>query len=78
VVSKVTRTLKQETHYDGWFKFTINGKSYRLKRNIVIRLQGILFIVVGIIYHKVDADAVTIFMWLLGITMLFGKIGSEC
>lgn len=59
-------------------RFTINGKSYRLKRNIVIRLQGILFIIVGIICHMADADAVTIFMWLLGITMLFGKIDSEC
>ena len=59
-------------------RFTINGKSYRLKRNIVIRLQGVLFIIAGIICHMADADAVTIFMWLLGITMLFGKIDREC
>lgn len=59
-------------------RFTINEKSYRLKRNIVIRLQGILLIIAGIICHMADADAVTIFMWLLGITMLFGKIDSEC
>lgn len=59
-------------------RFTINGKSYRLKRNIAIRLQGVLFIIAGIICHMADADAVTIFMWLLGITMLFGKIDSEC
>lgn len=59
-------------------RFTISGKSYRLKRNIVIRLQGILFIIAGIICHMAGADAVTIFMWLLGITMLFGKIDSEC
>lgn len=58
-------------------RFTVNGKSYRLKRNIVIRLQGILFIIAGIICHMADADAVTIFMWLLGITMLFGKIDSK-
>lgn len=59
-------------------RFTINGKSYRLKRNIVIRLQGILLIIAGIMCHIADADAVTIFMWLLGITMMFGKIDSEC
>lgn len=59
-------------------RFTINGKSYRLKRNIVIRLQGILLIIAGIVCHMANADAVTIFMWLLGITMLFGKIDSEC
>jgi uncharacterized membrane protein HdeD (DUF308 family) len=59
-------------------RFIINGKSYRLKRNIVIRLQGVLFIIAGIICHMADADAVTIFMWLLGITMLFGKIDREC
>lgn len=59
-------------------RFTIDGKTYRLKRNIVIRLQGILFIIAGIICHMADADAVTIFMWLLGITMLFGKIDSKC
>ena len=58
-------------------RFTVNGKSYRLKRNIVIRLQGLLFVIVGIICHMADADAVTIFMWLLGITMLFGKIDSK-
>ena len=59
-------------------RFIINGKSYRLKRNIVIRLQGVLFIIAGIICHMADADAVTIFMWLLGITMLFGKIDRQC
>lgn len=58
-------------------RFIINGKSYRLKRNIVIRLQGVLFIIAGIICHMADVDAVTIFMWLLGITMLFGKIDSK-
>lgn len=58
-------------------RLVINGKSYRLKRNIVIRLQGVLFIIAGIICHTADADAVTIFMWLLGITMLFGKIDSK-
>lgn len=58
-------------------RLVINGKSYRLKRNIVIRLQGVLFIIVGIICHMADADAVTIFMWILGITMLFGKIDSK-
>jgi uncharacterized membrane protein HdeD (DUF308 family) len=58
-------------------RFIINGKSYRLKRNIVIRLQGVLFIIAGIICHMADADAVTIFMWLLGITMLFGKNDSK-
>jgi uncharacterized membrane protein HdeD (DUF308 family) len=59
-------------------RLVINGKSYHLKRNIVIRLQGVLFIIIGIICHMADADAVTIFMWLLGITMLFGKIDREC
>lgn len=58
-------------------RFNINGKSYRLKRNIMMRLQGVLFIIAGIICHIADADAVTIFMWLLGITMLFGKIDSK-
>jgi len=58
-------------------RFNINGKSYRLKRNIMTRLQGVLFIIAGIICHIADADAVTIFMWLLGITMLFGKIDSK-
>ena len=58
-------------------RFNINGILYRLKRNIMTRLQGVLFIIAGIICHIADADAVTIFMWLLGITMLFGKIDSK-
>lgn len=59
-------------------RLIINGKSYRLKENIKIRIQGIELLVLGFLCYKTDADGAAVFMWLLGVLMLFGKIDSEC
>lgn len=56
----------------------IDGKTYRLKDSVKIRLQGITLLVLGMLCHKVNADGAAVFMWLLGVTMLFGKIDSKC
>lgn len=56
----------------------INGKTYRLKENIKIRLQGIALLMLGILCHKASADGAAVLMWLIGTVMLFGKINSEC
>ena len=58
-------------------RLIINGKSYRLKENIKIRLQGIALLALGMLCHKVNTDGAAVFMWLLGVTMLFGKIDSK-
>lgn len=56
----------------------IDGKTYRLKDSVKIRLQGIALLALGMLCHKVNADGAAVFMWLLGATMLFGKIDSNC
>jgi len=55
----------------------IDGKTYRLKDGVKIRLQGIALLTLGMLCHKVNADGAAVFMWLLGVTMLFGKIDSK-
>lgn len=59
-------------------RFIINGKVYRLKKNVEMRLQGIALLALGFLCYKVDADGASVFMWLLGVLMLFGKIDSNC
>lgn len=54
-------------------RFIINGKSYRLKENITIRLRGIALLMLGILCHKANADGATVLMWLIGAAMLSGK-----
>lgn len=58
-------------------RLIINGKSYRLKENIKMRLQGIVLLMLGILCHKASADGAAVFMWLIGAVMLFGKIDSK-
>lgn len=59
-------------------RLIINGKIYRLRENIIIRMQSIALLMLGILCHKASADGAAVFMWLLGVVMLFGKIDSEC
>lgn len=59
-------------------RFIINGKKYKLRENVKIRIQGIELLVLGFLCYKTDADGAAVFMWLLGVLMLFGKIDSEC
>ena len=56
----------------------IDGKTYRLKDSVKIRLQGIALLMLGVVCHKASADGAAVLMWLLGAVMLFGKIDSEC
>lgn len=59
-------------------RLIINGKIYRLKDSVKIRLQGIALLMLGVVCHKASADGAAVLMWLLGAVMLFGKIDSEC
>ena len=56
----------------------IDGKTYRLKDSVKMRLQGIALLMLGVVCHKASADGAAALMWLLGAVMLFGKIDSEC
>lgn len=58
-------------------RLIINGKSYRLKENIKIRLQGIALLMLGVLCHKVNADGAAVFMWILGVLMMIGTTDSK-
>lgn len=59
-------------------RLIINGKFYRLKENITMRLQGIALLMLGVLCHKASADGAAVLMWLIAEVMLFGKIDSNC
>lgn len=59
-------------------RLIIDGKIYRLKDSVKIRLQGIALLMLGVLCHKVNADGAAVLMWLIAAVMLFGKIDSEC
>ena len=58
-------------------RFIINGKKYRLRENVKIRIQGIELLVLGFLCYKTDADGAAVFMWFLGTLMTFGTIDSK-
>lgn len=59
-------------------RITIKGKRYRLKENIVLRLQGIALVLLGIACHSVNADGMALFMWFYGVLMLMPDLGKIC
>lgn len=59
-------------------RLIVDGKSYRLKESIKMRLQGIALLMLGILCHQASADGAAVLMWLIGAVMLFGKIDIEC
>lgn len=52
-------------------RFIINGKSYKLRENIVIRLQGIALAIVAALCFIADVDTAGIFFAGLAVIMLF-------
>lgn len=58
-------------------RFIINGKKYRLRENVKIRIQGIALLVLGFLCCKTDADGAAVFMWILGTLMTLGTTDSK-
>lgn len=58
-------------------RLIINGRRYRLREEIVIRLQGIALILLGIACHKVQADGAAVFMWMYGALLYISAIGKS-
>lgn len=59
-------------------RLIINGKKYKLRENVKIRIQGIALLILGFLCYKTDADGAAVFMWFIGAVMLFGEIDSNC
>lgn len=54
-------------------RLIINGRRYRLREEIAIRLQGIALILLGIACHKVQADGAAVFVLFYGVLFAIGK-----
>jgi len=52
---------------------TINGRHYRLKKEMEIRLQGIALALLGIMCRNNNIDGVAILFLACGIALTFGK-----
>ena len=52
-------------------RFVINGKTYKLRENIVIRMQGITLAIVAALCFIADVDTAGVFFAGLAALMLF-------
>ena len=52
-------------------RFVINGKTYKLRENIVIRMQGITLVIVAVLCFITGVDTAGIFFAGLAALMLF-------
>ena len=42
----------------------------KLRKEAIIKMQGVVLIILGLICHSIHSDGAALFMWLLGATML--------
>ena len=52
----------------------INGRKYRLRTSVLIRLEGLALLALAAVSFKAGADGAAVFFMILGGAMLFGKI----
>ena len=52
----------------------INGRKYRLRTSVLIRLEGLALLALAVVSFKADIDGAAVFFTILGGAMLFGKI----
>ena len=57
-------------------RFVINGKTYKLKEKVIIKIQGIVLLALGIICHKAEIDGAALFFWFYGGIMLLPNVNS--
>ena len=55
-------------------RLEINGRKYRLRTSVLIRLQGLALLALAAVSFKAGADGAAVFFMILGGVMLFGKI----
>ena len=58
-------------------RLIINGKIYRLRENIIIRMQGIILLFMTFVCYRAEIDGVALFVGLCGVALTFGKINKE-
>lgn len=57
-------------------RFVINGKTYKLREEVVIRIQGIVLLALGIICHKAEIDGAALFFWFYGAIMILPNVNN--
>lgn len=55
-------------------RFVINGKTYKLKEKVIIKIQGIVLLTLGIICHKAEIDGAALFFGFYGGIMLLPNV----
>ena len=55
-------------------RLEINGRKYRLRTSVLIRLQGLALLALATVSFKAGADGAAVFFMILGGIMLLGKI----
>ena len=55
-------------------RIIINGKIYKLRKEVIVKLEGIILILLGLMCYKLDADGAAFFAWCCGAVMLLGRI----
>ena len=58
-------------------RIIIDGKTYRLKDSVKIRLQGIILLFMAFVCHYAGIDGAALFVGLCGVALTFGKINKE-
>lgn len=58
-------------------RLIINGKIYRLRENIIIRIQGIILLFMAFVCRYAEIDGAALFVGLCGVALTFGKINKE-
>jgi hypothetical protein len=57
-------------------RIEINGRRYKLRETVIIRLQGIALAVLAAVSHKVGIDTAAIFFGMFAVLMLIPDIGK--
>lgn len=55
-------------------RLEINGRKYRLRTSVLIRLQALALMALAVVSYKAGADGAAVFFTILGGSMLLGKI----
>lgn len=55
----------------------IQGRKYRLKNSVIIRMQGVLSFGIASVCHWTNADSAAAIMVMIGIGLLFGKVREK-
>lgn len=55
----------------------IQGRKYRLKNSVIIRMQGVFALCIAILCHSTGADSAALFMGCVACMMILTKIKKE-